>query len=141
LDGRRVVIEMDDLRAMIKAACDEADAVEREYMQWQAQREQLVQRSSDTNLIFKINENAKVESPPQPDLDDSSISTSNLTEEEMEGIGIALGTIRKQMRDHADAIEGRLHAELVSLRDEVKALRAQIESKNVTPLHGKTNVA
>jgi hypothetical protein len=120
---------------------------------WSVAPLQLVQRSSDTNLVFKVNETAKVESSPQPE------HASGLSEEEvMDGIGIALGTIRKQMRDRADAIERRLRAEQVALegrqaaledqaalearqhvelRDEVKALRAQIESKTVTPLRGR----
>jgi hypothetical protein len=58
---------MDDLRAMIKAACDEADRVERDYAQWQAQREQLVQRSSATDLVYKIHDDARVQPPQQPD--------------------------------------------------------------------------
>jgi hypothetical protein len=121
---------------------------------WSVAPLQLVQRSSDTNLVFKVNETAKVESSPQPE------HASGLSEEEvMDGIGIALGTIRKQMRDRADAIErrlraeqaalegrqaaleGRQHTEQVALREEVKALRAQIESKNVTSLRGRDVVA
>jgi hypothetical protein len=143
---------MDELtRQLLNEAFALSDAANK-FCYRRGEFDDVLQRSSGDNLIFKINENTKVESSPQPE------PASGLSEEEMDGIGIALGTIRKQMRDHADAIERRLRAEQVALegrqaaledqaalearqhvelRDEVKALRAQIESKTVTPLRGR----
>src|SRR5262249_50765195 len=115
-----------DIAMLAKRVADHADGIVR-------------RSASGRDLVYRVNENAKVEAF---DFDATSKSTAppqadGLTEDEIEGIGIALGTIRNQAYDYADAVEGRLHAELVALRDEVKALRAEIEMKNITPLRGR----
>src|SRR5262249_37743196 len=104
---------VDDL--YLRQVYAEVDAVAREC---DASLPRLMQRSANMNLIYKVTETPKVEVlPPQQPVQ------FGLSEEEMvEGVGIALAGIRDRAFDYADAIEGRLHAELVSLRDEVKAL-------------------
>jgi len=113
----------------LRQVCAEVDRVAREC---DASLPRLMQRSANMNLVYKVTETPKVEilPPQQPE-------PVGLREDEIEGIGIALGTIKNRAFDYADAVEGRLHAELVALRDEVKALRAQIEIKTITPWRGR----
>ena len=111
---------VDDL--YLRQVCAEVDRVAREC---DASLPRLMQRSANMNLVYKVNETARVEvlPPQQPE-------PSSLSEDEIEGIGIALGTVRKQMRNHADAIEGRLHAEVVALRNRIAALEERNTDKN-----------
>src|SRR5262245_486284 len=114
---------VDDL--YLRQVCAEVDRVAREC---DASLPQLLQRSANMNLVYKVTETPKVEilPPQQPE-------PSGLSEDEIvEGVGIALAGIRDKAFDYADAVEGRLHAEIFALREEVKSLRAQIEVKNVT---------
>jgi hypothetical protein len=88
-----------------------------------------MQRSANMNLVYKVTETPKVEilPPPQP-------TPVGFTEEEwVEGVGIALGAIKNRAFDYADAVEGRLHTELVALRNRIAAL----EERNADNVVGK----
>lgn len=122
---------MSDLTDEIKAAIAYADAVDA----WDTPTS-YVQRSSDNmGLIYKVNANARIELQPT--------AARGLSDEELEDeIGLALHTVRKQMRDHADAIEGRLHAEISKLREDVERLQKQIDAANVVPIgRGRSDAA
>jgi len=99
----------------------------------------ITRSSSKMNLVYRVNENAKVQTE---DAVLNQVQNSGLSEDEIvAGVGEALAVMRDKAFDYADAVEGRLHAELVALRDEVKALRAQVEANNVTPIPRPKNVA
>jgi hypothetical protein len=128
---------MDDLRAMIKAACDEADRVERDYAQWQAQREQLVQRSSATDLVYKIHDDARVQPPQQPD--QWADWNAWLDESVMQMFENDFGpAIAKRLSDEA----AKLHGQIADLKVEVAALKSEVKTlRSDNVMLGKTNAA
>ena len=76
------------------------------------------QRSGDRDIVYKVNERARIVEP-QP-----TAAHAGLSDEELvTGIGEALATVRKQMRD-----------EISKLREDHERLRAQIEAANVVSI-------
>ena len=88
----------------------------------------MLQRSPDaTTLIYKVHDNAPTNEAPSeaPDI---------LTEAQIGAIGEALFLERKLRREETAVI-------VSDLQKQIDTLRGQIESKNVVPMHGKTNAA
>jgi hypothetical protein len=107
----------------LRQVCAEVDRVAREC---DASLPRLKQRSSSTNnLVFKVNENARV-----PDEEAPSEAMSGLTEDDIEGIGTAIYEERKLRRAELKPI-------IDDLQNQIDALREQIEAKNVTPMRGR----
>jgi hypothetical protein len=113
---------MSDLRDEIAAAIAFADAVERDEAEWQAQREQLVQRSDGGPLIFKTNDNGL-----------QSESDAISREDALQLIEDAVGIVGEETGKLLDELTAKISA----LAQEVSALRAIVESNNVTPMRGR----
>jgi hypothetical protein len=119
---------MSDLRDEIAAAIAFADAVERECAEWQAQREQLVQRSADAGLIRKTNWNAL-------QADDALVSEIDTISRDdvLQMIDDAVGIVGEETGKLFDELTAKISA----LAQEVSALRAIVENNNVTPMRGR----